>query len=160
MASTFKSKTPWREKLERPQEPKIVSVPPKMARFGNGTMLIPTPKLVDEIIRLVPKGKLITVGEIREKLAKDHSADVTCPLTTGIFVRIVAEAANEAADNGAKRLTPYWRVVRDNGELNEKFPGSFARQSGYLRSEGFAIKRNGKKAPTVKDFERYLVSLK
>src|SRR5207249_6272560 len=71
----FKSKTAWREKLQRPQEPKLVSVPPKMARFGKGKMLIPTPKLVDEIISKVPKGKLVTVGEIRAKLAHDHGAD-------------------------------------------------------------------------------------
>jgi alkylated DNA nucleotide flippase Atl1 len=158
MANTFKTKTSWREKLDRPQEPKIVPVPPSMAKFGKGTMLIPTPKLVDGIIRQVPKGKLITVAEIRKKLARDHSADVACPLTTGIFVRIVAEAAHEASANGAKRVTPYWRVIRDNGELNPKFPGDFANQSRYLRSEGFAINRNGKKAPVVKDFERHLVN--
>ena len=133
----FKSKTAWREKLERPQEPKLVQVPPKMARFGKGKMLIPTPKLVDEIVSKVPKGKLVRVGEIRKKLAHDHAADVTCPLTTGIFVRIVPEAANEAFLNGAKRVTPYWRVVRDNGELNPKFPGGVEQQSRNLRIEGF-----------------------
>jgi len=159
MTPALKSKTPWREKLERPQEPKIVPVPPKMARFGKGKMLIPTPKLVDEVVRNVPKGKLVTVGEIRKKLAYDHAADVTCPLTTGIFVRIVAEAANEESLNGTKRVTPYWRVVRDNGELNPKFPGGVRQQSRYLREEGFSVVRNGKKPPVVKDFARRLVNL-
>jgi hypothetical protein len=46
MTSGFKSKTPRQEKLQRPQEPKLVPVPPKMVRFGKGKMLIPTPKLV------------------------------------------------------------------------------------------------------------------
>ena len=92
----FKSKTSWRDKLEKPQEPKLVTVPPKMAaRFGTGKMLIPTPMLVDEVMRSVGKGKLITAGQIRQKLARDCGADVTCPLTTGIFMRIAAEAAEE-----------------------------------------------------------------
>ncbi len=159
MTSGFKSKTPWQEKLQRPQEPKLVPVPPKMARFGKGKMLIPTPKLVDDIVRRVTKGKLVTVGEIRTKLARDHGADVACPLTTGIFVRIVAEAANEASQQGAKRVTPYWRIVRDNGELNPRFPGGVELQSRQLRDEGFAIVRNGKTS-MVKDFASQLISLK
>jgi alkylated DNA nucleotide flippase Atl1 len=159
MASAFKSKTSWRAKLERPQEPKIIPVPPKMIRFGTGKMIIPTPKLVDEIIRRVPRGKLATVGEIRAKLARDHAVDVACPLTTGIFVRIAAEAANEALQMGTKRVTPYWRIVRDNGELNPRFPGGVERQSAQLRSEGFAIVRKGKKA-IVRDFASQLVNLK
>jgi hypothetical protein len=89
MAPTFKSRTSWREKLEKPQQPKVVSIPPGMSHLGKGTMLIPTPRLVDEVIRQVPKRKLVTVGEIRRKLAADFSAELTCPLTTGI--RISAE---------------------------------------------------------------------
>jgi hypothetical protein len=94
-----------------------------MARFGDGLMLIPTPVLVDEVVRRVPKGKLVTVSEIRRRLAIEFSADVTCPLTTGIFIRIVAEAAEENRAGGRKRVTPYWRVVKDDGTLNPKFPG-------------------------------------
>jgi len=157
--STFKSRTSWREKLEKPQEPKLVKVPPKMTRFGKGMMLIPTPLLVDGVVRRVPKGKLITVGRIREKLSRDHKANVTCPLTTGIFLRIVAEAAEEDRAQGAKRVSPYWRVVRDDGGLNPKFPGGVTQQARYLRTEGFVVVRNGSKPPVVKDFERRLFKL-
>jgi len=157
--STFKSRTSWREKLEKPQEPKLVKVPPKMTRFGKGMMLIPTPLLVDGVVRRVPKGKLITVGRIREKLSRDHKANVTCPLTTGIFLRIVAEAAEEDRAQGVKRVSPYWRVVRDDGGLNPKFPGGVTQQARYLRTEGFVVVRNGSKPPVVKDFERRLFKL-
>src|SRR5512133_11735 len=95
MKTKFTSGTSWRAKLEKPQEPQLVEVPPKMSRFGSGMMLIPTPQLVNELIRRIPKGKLATVSELRRKLASDFKADVTCPLTTGIFVRIAAEAAEE-----------------------------------------------------------------
>lgn len=159
MKSKFSGRVPSREKLEKPQQPKLVRVPPKMSRFGKGTMLIPTPKLVDELIRRIPKGKLVTVGELRRKLAADFAADVTCPLTTGIFVRIAAEAAEEDRANGRRRLTPYWRVVKDDGGLNPKFPGGEHLQARWLRSEGLSIVRKGKKV-VVRDFELCLATLK
>ena len=159
MKSKFGSRVPWREKLEKPQEPKLVKIPPKMSRFGTGTMLIPTPKLVDELIRRIPKGKLVTVGELRRKLAADFAADVTCPLTTGIFVRIAAEAAEEDRANGRRRLTPYWRVVKDDGGLNPKFPGGEHLQARWLRSEGLSIVRKGERA-VVRDFEKCLAVLR
>lgn len=83
MKTKFTTRTSWRAKLERPQEPRLVAIPAKMSRFGAGMMLIPTAKLVDELIRKIPKGKLATVSELRGKLAADFKADVTCPLTTG-----------------------------------------------------------------------------
>ncbi|HEX3142565.1 MAG TPA: hypothetical protein VHQ64_01250 [Pyrinomonadaceae bacterium] len=160
MKSKFTSRTRWREKLEKPQQPKVVQIPPKMSRFGKGTMLIPTPMLVDELIRKVPKGKLITGSELRRKLASDFATNVTCPLTTGIFVRIAAEAAEEDRTNGKRRLTPYWRVVKDDGGLNPKYPGGVDAQARNLRAEGFTVARKGRKPPTVTEFERRLHTFK
>ena len=160
MKSKFASGTRWREKLEKSQEPKVVAIPPNMSRFGKGTMLIPTPKLVDTLVRKVPKGKLITVGELRRKLAADFAADVTCPLTTGIFVRIAAEAAEEDRANGRQRITPYWRIVKDDGSLNPKFPGGVEQQGRHLRAEGFNTVRRGKKPPVVREYEQKLHKLK
>ena len=159
MKNKFRSHLPWRDKMERPQEPKLVRIPPKMSRLGKGMMLIPTPWLVDEIVRQVPRGRLVTVGEIRRKLAADFSADVTCPLTTGIFIRIVAEAAEEDRANGRTPVAPYWRVIKDDGSLNTKFPGGIQQQASYLRGEGCAIARRGKMT-VLKDFERRLAVLK
>ena len=160
MKSKFSSRTRWREKLEKPQEPKVVQIPPKMSRFGKGTMLIPTPMLVDEMIRKVPRGKLIIGSELRRKLASDFATDVTCPLTTGIFIRIAAETAEEDRANGKRRLTPYWRVIKDDGALNPKYPGGADSQARNLRAEGFTVARHGKKPPTVKEFERRLYTFK
>lgn len=159
MTSKLKSQIPWREKLEKPQEPKVVKIPPRMARFGKGTMLIPTPKLVDQLLRRIPKGKLVTIGEIRKRLAMDFAADVTCPLTTGIFVRIVAEAAEEDRANGRQRVAPYWRVVKDDGSLNPKFPGGVQVQAQHLRREGVSVAQAGKRT-VVRDFEKRLAVLR
>ena len=159
MAAKFTSRTRWRDKLERGDHSKIVEIPPLMEkRFGPGTMLIAKPIEVDALIRMTKKGMLITVGEIRSKLARDHKTNTTCPLTTGIFVRIAAETAEEDAQNGKKRITPYWRVVRDDGSLNEKFPGGVKAQSRRLKEEGHSITpAKGKQPPKVKDFERSLL---
>jgi len=155
----LKTRTTWREKLER--EPKIVAIPPKMVkRFGSGKMLIPSPLDVETLIRKVKKGKLVTQDEIRRRLARNFKVDVTCPITTGIFVHIVAEAAEEDLREGKKQMTPYWRVIRDNGSLNEKLPGGVKAQAAHLREEGHVIlPGKGKKPPQVKDFEKYLQKL-
>lgn len=159
MRTKLTSRTSWRAKLEKPQEPRLVAVPPKMSRFGSGMMLIPTPKLVDELIRKVPKGKLATVSELRRKLASDFKADVTCPLTTGIFVRIAAEAAEEDRAQGRNRVTPYWRVVKDDGTFNPKLPGGVAQQTRNLIAEGFEVSTSGK-SPRLRNFEDRLIKFK
>ncbi len=161
MSSKFKSRKSWREKLENPPKglPKVVSGPAKWEkRFGGRKVLVPTPLLVDELIRKVRKRKLVTVKQIRERLAKGFRADSTCPLTTGIFIRIAAETAEEDLRTGKKRITPYWRVIKADGSLNPKFPRGVKAQAARLKEEGHNIVAGrGKKPPKVKDFEKSLV---
>jgi len=118
-----KSSKSWREKLEKKMEPKIVDVPAKWAeRIGSGRMLVPSPLLIDETIKNIPKGKLATVNIIRDKLADDYHADMTCPLTTGIFLNIAASTAEEDKAKGKSKVNPYWRVLKEGDFLNPKFP--------------------------------------
>lgn len=161
MSDKFKSRTPWREKLENEDNSKIILVPPRMQKsLGSGTMLIPKPLDVDALIRKTKKGQLVTSAEIRSRLARDNRVDTVCPITTGIFVRISAEAAAEDLQNGKTRVTPYWRVVTLDGRLNEKFPGGAKEQARRLKAEGHSIERDkAKKPPKVKDFESSLVKL-
>jgi 6-O-methylguanine DNA methyltransferase, DNA binding domain len=136
----------WREKLDNPDLPKVVAMPDRLRkRLGNGTMLIPHPREIEACIRAVRRGRLTTVSQIRRTLSEKHGTDVTCPLVTGISVRIAAEAAEEEAAAGKTRITPYWRVVGDNGSLNPKFPGGLDRQEQRLRDEGHRIVLGGKK---------------
>jgi hypothetical protein len=134
----------WREKMNNPDLPKLVAMPANMRkRFGEGTMLVPSPTEVEALIRQVPKGSIITVSQLRDSLARAHSADTTCPMTTGIFIRLAAEAAEEDARAGRTEITPYWRVVRSDCSLNPKFPGGIKRQAQKLRAEGHHITRGG-----------------
>jgi hypothetical protein len=159
MSSKSGSRISRREKLTRQQEAKIVEIPPRMqARFGKGKMLIPKPLDVDALIRRVPKGKMATVFQLREALARRSNVDVACPLCTGIFVRISAEAAEEERRAGKRSVTPYWRVISSEGRLNPKFPGGIVQQRRMLSAEGHKVLRAiGKKAPAVADFQSALV---
>ena len=123
-------------------------------------MLIPAPLMVDELVRKVRKGKLVTVGQLRAHLAERFDADSTCPMTMGIFLGIVAQAAEEDLLEGKKRITPYWRVIKADGGLNPKFPGGVEAQSSHLQSEGHSIlSGKGKKPPKVRDYEKALIDL-
>ena len=147
----MKTRGSWREKMDNPSLPKVVDIPPAwQKRSGPGSMLIPSPRQVEAVMRSVPKGRLITVAAIREILAAEHMTAIACPLVTGIFVRIAAEAAEEDAQAGKTRITPYWRVVKDDGSLNPKYPGGVRRQAERLREEGHRIlPAKGKRPPRV-----------
>jgi alkylated DNA nucleotide flippase Atl1 len=158
-----KLKMSWREKLEtqgkRNNLPRVVKIDEGMSqRWGTGTVVIPDPMEVNEIMRSVPKGKLITINQIRERLAKKHGATIGCPITTGIFASISARAAEEDAAEGKKDITPYWRTLKVGGTLSDKFPGGVEAQAAKLKAEGHTIEmdRSGK-PKRVKDFEGSLV---
>ena len=136
----MRTRKTWREKMENPNLPKVVDIPPKMQkRLGTGTLLIPSPRDVETVIRGIPRGEVMTVRRIRERLAAKYATTSACPLVTGIFVRISAEAAEEEALAGKTAITPYWRVVKDDGSLNPKFPGGVERQARRLLGEGLPV---------------------
>ena len=153
----------WRGKLleDHPNHGKLVRLSPKLQeRFGAKTMLIPRPLDLDALVRKIRKGKLITQTQLRERLARDAGADCGCPLTTGIFLKIVAEAAEEDLRAGKVRVAPFWRVVRENGGMNEKFPGGAESQARRLREEGHTITpARGKQPPKVAEFRSALLDL-
>jgi hypothetical protein len=73
-----KLKKSWREKLLDSKDfPKVVEITPELSqRWGTGTVVIPAPIDVDGIMKKVPKGRLITINQIREVLAKRHGATI------------------------------------------------------------------------------------
>ena len=157
-----KTRKTWQEKLADDKDlPRVVGITGKMSkRWGTGTLVIPAPREVDEIMGKVPRGKLTTINQIREIVARKHGATIGCPLTTGIFANIAARAAEEATAEGKRDITPYWRTLKSKGELNEKYPGGVETQAAYLKEEGHTIEPGrGKKPPKVRDFERALVEV-
>lgn len=139
--------------------PKVIKIDKKLSkRWGKGTCVIPDPKEVDALMRKVPKGKLTTINQIREKLAEKHKATIACPITTGIFAGISAQAAEEIKAQGKKNITPYWRTLKGEGELNPKYPGGEIRLKELLEKEGHKIIQKGKKYK-VADWDKHLAKL-
>lgn len=151
----MKIRKSWAEKLADDKGlPKVGRVEGKMSkRFGTGLMVIPAPREVDALMRQVPKGRVTTINELRANLARRHKADFACPITTGIFSWIAANAAAEAAAAGRKRITPYWRTLKVGGELNPKYPGGIPEVARRLVAEGHTIKHRGPRAFVV-EFEK------
>jgi hypothetical protein len=117
-----KGKT-WTDKIlaGKPHEVKVnekgfADIPP------GSVMLIATPKIIDEYVKQIPKGSSVSLQTMRKDLATEFKAEYTCPVTTGIFMRIVAEAAHEQFTKGKalKNVAPFWRVVDENSTIGKK----------------------------------------
>ena len=135
----------------------IITDKASIEKYGGDRMYFAPPIDYDTVMRQIPTGKIITVGEIREYFAKKAGADFTEPITAGIFVSIAAWASfQRKADE-----TPYWRTLKANGELNEKYPGGAMAQKEKLEAEGHTIIQKGRKNIKyyVKDYENALFEL-
>ncbi len=152
-----KAKKSWREKLADDKDlPKVCTVTGKLSkRWGDGRFVIPAPREVDALMKQVPKGRVVTINELRAALAKKHRADFACPITTGIFSWIAAHAAAEDEAEGKKRITPFWRTLKMGGEVNPKYPGGAAALAKRLRAEGHKIIFKGRRT-LVGDFGKKL----
>lgn len=136
----------------------IVTDEATIKKYGGEKMFFAPPVTYDEIMKKVPRGKVITVGAIREYLAEENGADFTDPITAGIFVSIAAWASHQRTED----KTPYWRTLKANGELNAKYPGGIAAQKEKLEAEGHTVVERGRKNIRyyVKDYEKVLFELK
>jgi hypothetical protein len=145
-------KKTWADKLA-----KAKGLPKKVKARGK-KMVVPAPKDIDRLMKKPKKGKLITVNMIMGRLSKKYKTQTCCPLTTGIFVWIAANAAQEELDSGKKIVTPFWRTLKSDGSLNPKYPGGEMAQAKRLLKEGHRLARKGTKL-VVQDFERKLQRL-
>jgi alkylated DNA nucleotide flippase Atl1 len=147
------------EKLRAPMDVRIVNELPAGAQHWGppgATMVISTPQEIETYVAQIPKGKLATLETLRQAIAEHHGTTITCPVTTGLFLNTVARAAEERAMMGAKRVTPWWRVIRSDGSLNEKFPGGVAEHHMRLVAEGHTVAKSGKTKLRVKDYANKL----
>lgn len=139
------------------QKFQIITDVKSIEKYGGDRMYFAPPIDYDKVMRLVPFGKLLTIGTIRDYFAKKNGADFTEPITAGIFVSIVAWASYQRTDN----QTPYWRTLKANGELNPKYPGGMEAQKEMLEKEGHTIVQKGRTNIKyyVKNYEQALFIL-
>lgn len=150
----------WQEKLaDNKGHPTVFEITEKQSkRWGSGTCVIPAPMEVDALMRRVPPGKLTTIDDLRKALARRHGATIACPITTGIFSWIAANAAAEAEAAGRKATNCYWRTLKTGGEVNPKYPGGINALKRKLAGEGHKVSQKGKRF-FVEDFAEKLARL-
>ena len=123
-------------KVEKLSDPRLIG------RYKADTMVIAAPREYDGLMKKVPAGKVTTIDRMMAYMAKKHEAGCACPMTAGIFVNIAAGASEE---RGGQDETPWWRILKKDGVLNEKFPGGIESQKTRLEAEGHTIIQKGKR---------------
>jgi hypothetical protein len=117
------TKKTWIEKLQVKKEPQLIKIHKDFWGYTKGdAMYISTPQIIEDYIKQIAKGKAVDTVTMRNDLAAENNAVFTCPLTTGIFLRTVAEAAHEQLEQGVplKNITPFWRMIEPNSPLAKK----------------------------------------
>ena len=160
----YRRKT-WREKLaDKEGYPKVLELEEgfpcyralhRMGAEAGDRVVLVNPSEIVARMREVPNGKVTTLKEICQDVAREHGVDACCTLTSGIHVMTAANAVAEAAAEGEDLGIPYWRTLKIGGYLNEKYPGGVEGQSRLLKEEGHCVEGNGKAARAV-DFESSL----
>ena len=113
----------WQYRFERSKAPVIKQLSFDFAGLKSGTtMLVSSPHEINEYIRSIPFGDTRSINQLRAELAQKHGADATCPASTSIFLRIVAEAAYAELLSGQNPdgITPFWRLVEPHSRLGQK----------------------------------------
>lgn len=163
MASRRKT---WQEKLaDKDNLPKILILEKKFpcynavhkmgADVGDEIVLV-NPGEIVELMKKVPHGKLTTIVEICKYIAKKHNVKGCCSLTTGIFIMTAANAVEEAKRKNREMNIPYWRTLKSDGLLNEKYPGGAESHKHLLENEGYTVAAKGKRF-YVQDYQEYLI---
>ncbi len=161
---TYRKKT-WREKLaDKEGIPKVLKLERHFPCFnalhkmgvevGEDVVLV-NPSEIVACMKKVPQGKLVTIVEICRHIAKEHRVKGCCSLTTGIFIMTAAQATEEAKKEDTDLGIPYWRTLKSDGYLNEKFPGGDESHKALLEMEGYKVVRAGKRW-RVDNYQTYL----
>ena len=117
------AKKTWIEKRDCNNSFKIKTIDKEFADIPEGSKrFIPTPQIIEDYVNHIPFGKSTELATMRNDLAIEYQADKTCPVTTGIFLRIVSEASFEELNEGKdiQKVTPFWRIVNPKSKLAEK----------------------------------------
>ena len=129
----------WQQKLDSPRPPTVeILQSPMMGIPPGARMLIASPRAVQDFVSKIPKGCSMTIPELRTTMAAAYDADTTCPLTTGIFLRIVAECALEemAAGRAPSEVTPFWRAIDEKSGVAKKLSCGRERLVELRKAEG------------------------
>ncbi|MCZ8087421.1 MAG: hypothetical protein ACK5WW_08775 [Brevundimonas sp.] len=118
-----KRPTDWRKRFGGAKPPHVVMLHTDFAgvRAGN-TMLISSPGDIANYLSRIPRGETRTIERLRNELARKAGAQAMCPVTTAIYLRVVAEVALRDLEEGKPidQVTPFWRVVTPDSKVAKK----------------------------------------
>lgn len=129
-------------KPSRPKQAKMVRLETNFAGIKAGAMLfVATPEIIQNYIKDIPSGEFRTVHRMRNELARKHKCDATCPVSTAIFIRKIAENALFELHNGksAEQITPFWRVLEPDSKIVKKLALDTAWLSHMQMLEGIEL---------------------
>jgi hypothetical protein len=122
---TIKPKKPtdWRKRFGAAKPPHVVMLHADFAgvKAGN-TMLISSPGEIANYLSRIPPGETRTMDRLRNELARKAGANAMCPVTTAIYLRVVAEVALTDLAEGRRldEVVPFWRVVTPDSKVAKK----------------------------------------
>ncbi|MBM3493077.1 MAG: hypothetical protein FJX72_01960 [Armatimonadetes bacterium] len=134
----------WQEKLDQARAKAPAPCVMQCDKTGQMFVIPGVPEL-EEMVRAVPAGAMLSIDAITDRLRERHAVAFACPMTTGIFLWLLAHAAHEKEALGDGADYPWWRVVKKGGALNPKYPG-LDLQRTRLMAEGHRIVDRGKQA--------------
>lgn len=118
-----KKPTDWRKRFGAAKDPHVVMLHTDFAgvKAGN-TMLISSPGEIANYLARIPQGETRTVDRLRNELARKAGATAMCPVTTAIYLRVVAEVAltDLAEGKPLAQVVPFWRVVTPDSKVAQK----------------------------------------
>jgi hypothetical protein len=118
-----KKPTDWRKRFGGAKPPHVVML---HADFGGvkagNTMLISSPGDIAAYVAKIPQGETRTMDRLPNELSRKAGANAMCPVTTAIYLRVVAEVALRDLEDGKPldQVVPFWRVVLPGSKIAQK----------------------------------------
>jgi len=119
MPSTKKT---WAEKMKA-KPPHHVILEKDFAGIPKGSKLhISSPLEIAAELKAIPAGSTMSIQAFRHRLAEKNKCDATCPVSTSIFLRVVAEYSWEEFNrsNSTQNISPFWRVLESSSPMAKK----------------------------------------
>jgi hypothetical protein len=113
----------WATKLAKPRNVKRVLLDAPFAGVPAGAMLfVGTPEVVANYVKKIPNGETRTIERMRREIARSNDCDAMCPVSTAIFLRMVAEGAWDELQEGKTpdMVVPFWRVIEAGSTIAKK----------------------------------------
>ena len=117
-----RAKKTWGEKMNA-KPPHHVILEKDFAGIPKGSKLhISCPIEVAQELKNIPTGTTMSIQAFRRRLAEKNNCDATCPVSTSLFLRIVAEHAWEeySLSGSTKDIAPFWRTVDASSPMAKK----------------------------------------